>query len=57
MVHCLPFRAQTMGLLSNTETGHLSYVRCRLSDAVGKAEILMNRDFYKRKPIDHVSLM
>lgn len=55
MVHCLPFRDQTMGLLSSTETGDLSYVRRRPSD--GKAEILVNPDFYKRKPIDHVSLM
>jgi hypothetical protein len=56
MVHCLPFRAQTMGLLSSTETGHLSYVDVGYLMHV-KAEILMNRDFYKRKPIDHVSLM
>jgi hypothetical protein len=45
-----------MGLLSSTETGHLSHVRRRLSDAVGKAEILINLDFYKKKPINHVSL-
>lgn len=57
MVHCLPFRDQTMGLLSSTETGDLSYVRRRPSDAVRKAEILVNPDFYERKPIDHVSLM